>query len=278
MLPFDEFDIIDKLAGCSLFITIQRVRDWLTLTLCVYLPMTLLLNPRVDLLVIYHPVRCLAHQELRLWSLTLSAGSELSKLCIALGDNLDQILLPAVVNRGILLKPLFPRRLWKWFIMKQGWLLEHHLVWCVYLYDFLTIWLDLWCVWIVKFKYSAMRYGLGRRSLCINCRPRFELVFVLCLTEPQIADGLESRNLRFMTVVAHLSQNIRIYLGFIQVRFFCERSLAWILLRHYSDLDRIQIDFVSLRPLNPPKFISFKWLWLTQHSCSSRTAICRAGS
>lgn len=148
--------------------------------------MALLLDPGVYMLVVNHTVHCnrgcIPHQKLRLWSLTLGAGCELGKLCIALRDDLNQILFSAIVNCGILLESLLAWWFCKWLVMKKGRLLEHHLVWGANFNDFLAIRGN--CLWIVKFEYSSVWYRLRRGRLSVDCCTCFKLVLFLSLSEP----------------------------------------------------------------------------------------------
>lgn len=103
---------------------------------------------------------------LRLGPLTLGTGSKLRKLSITLRDDLNQILFSAIVYGRVLLEPFFTRRFSKWLVVDQGRLLEHHLIGCVDLYDFVCRARSLFShVSVVKLKYSAVWHGLWRCGL-----------------------------------------------------------------------------------------------------------------
>jgi len=203
--------------------------------------MALLLDSGVNMLIVHQPIQnypsWITHQKLWLWSLTLGASCKLSKLCIALRDDLNQILFTTIVNGGILLESFLAWWLCKWLIMKNGWLLKHGLVWGVNFNYFLAIRGN--CVLIIKFENSSVRYWLRRSRLCVNCCPWFELVLFFGLPEPKITDGLESRKLSFMPVVTHLGKNIRINLWFFYISILLKHILNIVLLRHCSYLNRV---------------------------------------
>ena len=107
-------------------------------------------------------------EQLRLGSLALGTSGELRELGVTLRDDLDQILLPGIVDRGILLEAVLSRHLGEDVFIDECGLLEHHLVGSVDLDNLVGRHLHLLAISGIELHDRSMLHRLGGCSLRIQ--------------------------------------------------------------------------------------------------------------